>query len=54
MRRAPAFHFIFFNDSIFERLQEEEQQQHQQHEEWERQQEQRLPNNSASSFSVAS
>ena len=53
MRRAAAFHFTFFNDSIFERLQEEEQQQHQQHEEWERQQEQKLPNN-ASSFSVAS
>jgi hypothetical protein len=52
MRRAPAFYFIFFNDSIFERLQEEEQQQH---EKWERQQEPKLPKNSAgSSFSVAS
>jgi hypothetical protein len=56
MRRAPNFSFIFFNDSIFERLQEEERQQHQQqHEKWERQQEPKLPKNSAgSSFSVAS
>ena len=58
MRRAPTFSFIFFNDSIFERLQEEElkqlQEQEQPHQhlkvkvEW--RQEQERPNNSASVF----
>jgi hypothetical protein len=59
MRRAPTFSFIFFNDSIFERLREEElnqeQQQPQHWQEWEQkeEQEQKLTNDSAS-FSVAS
>jgi hypothetical protein len=57
MRRAPTFSFIFFNDSIFERLEEEElkQQQEQQQPQHlkvkvERLQEQERPNNSASVF----
>jgi hypothetical protein len=57
MRRAPTFSFVFFNGSIFERLQEEElkQQQEQdqqqpQHLKVERRQEQERPNNSASVF----
>jgi hypothetical protein len=54
MRRAPTFSFIFFNDSIFERLREEElKQQQPQHLEMELQ-EQKRPNNSASALSVAS
>ena len=47
MRSAPTFYFIFFNDSIFERLQDEELKQQQ---EQERRQEQQRPNNSASVF----
>ena len=57
MRRALTFSFIFFNDSIFERLQEEELKQQQ---EQDQQQPQHLkvkvergqerPNNSASVF----
>ena len=57
MRIAPTFSFIFFNDSIFEWLQEEElkqlQEQHQQqpqHLNVQRRQEQKRPNNSASVF----
>jgi hypothetical protein len=57
MRGAPTFYFIFFNDSIFERLQEEElkqqqeqEQQQPQHLKVERGQEQERPNNSASVF----
>jgi hypothetical protein len=59
MRRAPNFSFIFFNDSIFERLQEEELKQKQEHDQQqpqhlkvkaERRQEQERPNNSASVF----
>ena len=60
MRRALTFSFIFFNDSIFERLQEEELKKQQQEQE-QRQpqhlkvklewgQEQERPNNSASVF----
>ena len=57
MRRAPIFSFIFFNDSIFERLQEEElkrrqeqEQQQSQHLKVRRRQELERPNNSASVF----
>jgi hypothetical protein len=57
MRRAPTFSFIFFNDSIFERLQEvelkqqqEQEQQQPQHLKVQRRQEQERPNNSASVF----
>jgi hypothetical protein len=59
MRSAPTFSFIFFNDSIFERLQEEvlkQQQEQDQHQpqhlkvKVERRQEQERPNNSASVF----
>ena len=57
MRRAPTLYFIFFNDSIFERLQEEElkqqqeqEQQQPQHLNVQRRQEQERPNNSASVF----
>jgi hypothetical protein len=55
MRRAPTFSFIFFNDSIFERLQEEELKQQQEQQDLdavELQQEQkgRHPSNSASVF----
>ena len=57
MRSAPTFYFIFFNDSIFERLQDEElkqqqeqEQQQPQHLKVERLQEQERPNNSASVF----
>jgi hypothetical protein len=55
MRSAPIFSFIFFNDSIFERLQEEElkqqqEQQQPQHLKVQRRQEQERPNNSASVF----
>jgi hypothetical protein len=56
MRRAPTFSFIFFNDSIFERLQEEElkqQQEQQQHlaaAELQQEQKGRHPSNSASVF----
>ena len=59
MRRARTFSFIFFNDSIFERLQEEELKQQQEQDQQqtqhlkvkvERGQEQERPNNSASIF----
>ena len=59
MRRAPTFSFIFFNESIFERLQEEElklqqkqEQQQPQHlkAKVERRQKEERPNNSASVF----
>jgi hypothetical protein len=59
MRRALTFSFIFFNDSIFEWLQEEELKQQQEQEQQqpqhlkvkvERGQEQERPNNSASVF----
>ena len=59
MRRAPTFSFIFFNESIFERLQEEELKQQQEQDQQqsqhlkakvERGQEQERPNNSASVF----
>ena len=58
MRRPPTFSFIFFNDSIFERLQEEvlkqqgQDQQQPQHlnVKVERRQEQERPNNSTSVF----
>ena len=59
MRRAPTFYFIFFNDSIFERLQEEKLKQQQKQDQQqpqhlkvkvERRQEQERPNNSASVF----
>jgi hypothetical protein len=59
MRRALTFCFIFFNDSIFERLQEEELKQQQEQDQQqprhlkvkvERGQEQERPNNSASVF----
>src|ERR687891_25304 len=57
MQRAPTFSFIFFNDSIFERLQEEELKQLQEQEQQQPQhlkvkvewrQEQERPNNSSS------
>lgn len=57
MRRAPTFSFIFFNDGVFERLQEEElkrrqeqEQQQSQHLKVGRRQERERPNNSASVF----
>lgn len=59
MRRAPTFSFIFFNDSIFERLQEEVLKQQQEQEQQqpqrlkvkvERRQKEERPNNSASVF----
>lgn len=59
MRRARTFSFIFFNDSIFERLQEEELKQQQEQEQQqpqhlkvkvERRQKEERPNNSASVF----
>jgi hypothetical protein len=60
MRRAPTFSFIFFNDSIFERFQEEvlKQQQREQEQQQpqhlkvkvERGQKEERPNNSASVF----
>jgi hypothetical protein len=59
MRSAPTFSFIFFNDSIFERLQEEELKQQQEQDQQqprhlkvkvERRQKEERPNNSASVF----
>ena len=59
MRRAPIFSFIFFNDSIFELLQDVELKQKQEHDQQQpqhlkvkmkRRQEQERPNNSASVF----
>ncbi|MDQ3853562.1 MAG: hypothetical protein M3299_12090 [Thermoproteota archaeon] len=53
MRRpAPTFYFIFFNDSIFEWLQEEEEEE----EEQQKKRHHHRPTNSATSspFSLAS